>query len=136
MKKFKLDKAAHKATQAATQIKVLKDEDGVSVDQTLYRSMIGILLYFNSSRLGIFYVVGVCGRYQSNHKVSHLSFYKRIIKYVCDTNYYGIWFTNDTSTCIVGYCDADWVGSTEDRKSTSGACYFLCNNLVSWFCKK
>ena len=37
---------------------------------------------------------------------------------------------------LVGYCDADWAGSADDRKSTSGGCFYLGNNLVSWFSKK
>ena len=36
----------------------------------------------------------------------------------------------------MGYCDADWAGSTVDRKSTSGGCFYLGNNLISWFSKK
>ncbi|KAK0594143.1 hypothetical protein LWI29_021639 [Acer saccharum] len=36
----------------------------------------------------------------------------------------------------VGFSDADWAGNCDDRKSTSGGCFFLGNNLVSWFCKK
>ncbi|CAM8905663.1 unnamed protein product [Rhodiola kirilowii] len=44
---------------------------------------------------------------------------KRIIKYVSGTSDYGLWYTRDTSGCIVGYSDADWAGNIEDRKSTS-----------------
>jgi len=36
----------------------------------------------------------------------------------------------------VGYCDVDWAGSTIDRKSASGGCFYLGNNLISWFIKK
>ncbi|KAK1582616.1 hypothetical protein Q3G72_016763 [Acer saccharum] len=36
----------------------------------------------------------------------------------------------------VGFNDADWAENCDDKKSTSGNCFFLVNNLVSWFCKK
>ncbi|CAM8932620.1 unnamed protein product [Rhodiola kirilowii] len=136
IKKFDLEKATHKRTPAETHVKVTKDEAGAKVDQTLYRSMIGSLLYLTASRPDIAHAVGVCARYQANPKESHLMNVKRFIRYVCGTADYGLWYTKDTNACLVGYCDADWAGNAEDRKSTSGGCFFLGNNLVSWFSKK
>ncbi|CAM8913061.1 unnamed protein product [Rhodiola kirilowii] len=136
IRKFDLEKAAHKRTPAATHVKITKDEAGTSVDQTLYRSMIASLLYQKASRSDIAHAVGICARYQANPKESHLMNVKRIIKYVCGTADYGLWYTKDTNSCLVGYCDADWAGNAEDRKSSSGGCFFLDNNLVSWFSKK
>lgn len=62
---FILDNASHKRTSAATHLKLSKDESGVDVDQILYISMIGSLLYLTSSRLAIIFFVGVCARYQA-----------------------------------------------------------------------
>ncbi|KAL0539887.1 hypothetical protein IC582_024108 [Cucumis melo] len=45
-------------------------------------------------------------------------------------------YSYDTTPTLVGYCDADWVGSVDDRKSTFGGCFFLGNNLISWLSKK
>ncbi|CAM8934363.1 unnamed protein product [Rhodiola kirilowii] len=136
IKKFDLEKASHKRTTAATHIKITKDEAGTKVDQTLYRSMIGSLLYLTASRPDIAYAVGVCARYQADPKESHLRQVKRVIKYVCGTANFGIWYTKDTNPHLVVYCDVDWAGNAEDQKSTSGGCFCLGNNLVSWFSKK
>ncbi|CAM8880652.1 unnamed protein product [Rhodiola kirilowii] len=136
IKKFDLEKASHKRTPVATHLKITKDEAGTKVDQTMYMSMIGSLLYLTASRPDIAYAVGVCARYQADPKESHLLQVKRIIKYVCGTLDFGIWYTKDTNPYLVGYCDADWARNAEDRKSTSGGCFFLGNNLVSWFSKK
>ncbi|XP_012841324.1 PREDICTED: uncharacterized protein LOC105961635 [Erythranthe guttata] len=35
-----------------------------------------------------------------------------------------------------GFSDADWAGDADDRKSTTGGCFYLGNNLVSWYSKK
>ncbi|CAM8947906.1 unnamed protein product [Rhodiola kirilowii] len=120
IKKFDLEKGTHKRTPAATHVKITKDEAGTSVDQTLYRSMIGSLLYLTASRPDIAHAVGVCARYQANPNESHQMNVTRIIRYVCGTADYGLWYTKDSSSCLVGYCDADWAGNAEDRKSTSG----------------
>ncbi|MGV8048425.1 Ty1/Copia family ribonuclease HI, partial [Mycobacterium kansasii] len=37
---------------------------------------------------------------------------------------------------MAGYTDADWAGNIDDRKSTSGGCFYIGNCLVSWFSKK
>ncbi|XP_058764697.1 uncharacterized mitochondrial protein AtMg00810-like [Vicia villosa] len=73
VKKFGMDNASHKRTPAPTHQKLSKDEGGISIDQSLYRSMIGSLLYLTASRPDITFVVGVCARYQVDPKASHLN---------------------------------------------------------------
>ncbi|WJX12365.1 hypothetical protein P8452_02875 [Trifolium repens] len=79
IKKYGMDNATHKRTPAPTHLKLTKDEKGISVDQSLYRSMVGSLLYLTASRPGITYAVGVCARYQADPKVNHLTQVKRIL---------------------------------------------------------
>ena len=90
MKRFGLEKAKHFKTHMSTTLKLSKDENGVSVDPRLSRSMIGSLLYHTASRPDICYIVGVCARYQFNSKESHIIVVKRIIGYVSETLDYGI----------------------------------------------
>ena len=120
----------------SSSIKLNVDSSGVEVSLTLYRSIIGSLLYLTASRPDIAFNVGVCARYQANPKESHLTTVKRIIRYVNGTSNYGLRYSKDSNACLVGYSDADWVGSVDDRKSTLGGCFYLGNNLVLWMSKK
>ena len=61
---------------------------------------------------------------------------KRIIKYVKTTAKFGVWYSKDTSDVLIGYYDANWAENANDRKSTSGSCFYVGNNLVSWMSKK
>ena len=61
---------------------------------------------------------------------------KRIIKYVKTIADFGVWYSKDTNDVLARYSDANWAGNADDRKSTSGGCFYVGNNLVSWISKK
>jgi hypothetical protein len=91
---------------------------------------------YTASRLDIAFSVGVCARFQANPKESHLTAVKSIIRYVNDTLLYGIWYSRETNLVVARYSDADWARNADDRKSTSGGCFYVGNNLVAWMSKK
>ena len=136
MKKFDLEFASSVRTTMSPNVKLTVDLLGKSVDPSLYRSMIGSLLYLTVSRPDISYSVGVCARYQANPKESHMTALKRIIKYVKTTVDFDVWYSKDINDVLAGYSDVDWVGNADDRKSTSRGCFYVGNNLVSWMSKK
>ena len=107
MKKFDLESASSVRTPMNPNIKLTIDLLGKSVDSSLYRSMIGSLLYLTASRPGISYSVGVCGRYQANPKESHMISLKRIIKYVKTNANFDVRYGKDTNDVLTGYSDVD-----------------------------
>ena len=63
MKNFGLESVSFVRTPMSLNVKLTVDLLGKSVDSSLYRSMIGSLLYLTTSRPNINYRVGVCSRY-------------------------------------------------------------------------
>ena len=120
VKKFGLESTSSVRTPISPNVKLTVDLLGKSVDPSLYRSMIGSLLYLTASRPDINYNVGVCARYQANPKESHMTALKRIIKYVKTTVEFGVWYNKDTNDLLAGYSDADWAGNADDRKLLQG----------------
>ncbi|GJV96181.1 hypothetical protein Tco_1547758 [Tanacetum coccineum] len=45
-------------------------------------------------------------------------------------------YSRDSPFELVAYTDSDYIGVTQDRKSTTRGCQFLGNRLISWQCKK
>ena len=120
----------------SSNVKLAVDVLGKNVDPSLYRSIIGSLLYLTVSRPNISYNVGVCTRYQANPKESHMTGLKGIIKYVKTTTKFGVWYSKDTSDVLVGYSDTDRAGNADDRKSTPMGYFYMGNNHVFWMSKK
>ncbi|GJW28350.1 putative reverse transcriptase, RNA-dependent DNA polymerase [Tanacetum coccineum] len=123
-------------TPMETHTPLLKDEDGEDVDEHLYRSMIGSLMYLTSSRPDIMFVVCACARFQVNPKSSHLHAVKRIFRYLKDQPKLGLWYPKDSPFDLVACTDSDYVGASLYRKSTTVGCQFLGCRLISWQCKK
>ena len=116
---------------------VLKiDKDGEKVFEKLYRGMISSLLCLTASRPDIQLSVGICDRFQSNPKQSHLNAVKRILRYLANSTNLGLWYEKCTIYDVTGYCDADSTGDRVERKSTSGCYCFLGKSLITSSSKK
>ena len=81
------------------------DEDGEKVSENVYRGMIGSLLYLTASRPEMQLSVGICARFQSNPKISHLNAVKRIMRYLVGTTNLSLWYEKGTVCNLTGYCE-------------------------------
>ena len=68
--------------------------------------------------------------------VDHWVAVEQILCYLKGASRRGILYSNHGHSKIECFTDADWVGSKEDRRSTSSYCVFVGGNLVSWKSKK
>ena len=92
LKRFNMKDAKGAKTPMPTNCHLGQDSNGKPVDQKVYRSMIGSLLYLCASRPDIVLSVGVCARYQAAPKEIHLVAVKRIFRYLVHTPNFGLWY--------------------------------------------
>jgi hypothetical protein len=89
-----------------------------------------------STRPDISYSVSAVSKYCSNYGPAHWQAVKRILRYLKGTAHYRLKLGDTTSATLTGYCDADWAGDLDDRRSTSGYVFYIGNGVVSWSSKK
>jgi hypothetical protein len=90
LKKFGMKDAKPIKTPMGTNEHLDLNAGGMSVDQKVYRSMIGSLLYLCASRPDIMLSVCMCARFQSDHNECHLVAVKRILRYLVHTPHFGL----------------------------------------------
>ena len=79
-------------TPMSTSTKLDIDKSGESFNKKTYRVMIGSLLYLIAIRPDIMFSVGLCAKFSSNPKQSHLKAIKRIFRYLKGTPKLGLWY--------------------------------------------
>jgi hypothetical protein len=136
LKKFSMDKAKSIKTPMGTNDHLDLDLGSTSVDQKVYHSMIGSLLYLYASMSNIMLSVCMCARFQTAPKDCHLRAVKRIMGYLVLTPNIDLWYPKGSQFELRGYSDANYAGCKVDRKSTSGISQFLGRSLFSWSSKK
>ncbi|XP_026384604.1 uncharacterized protein LOC113280164 [Papaver somniferum] len=105
-------------------------------DPTLYRSLDGALQYFTFTRPDISYAVPRVCLFMHDPREPHMQALKQIIRYLQGTIPQGLFISVSTTSGLTAYSDADWAGYPDSRRSTSGYCVFLGDNLVSWSSKR
>jgi hypothetical protein len=108
LNKFFMENCTSVCTPMTTNCKINKDYDALEVDQTMYRSMIIILLYLIDSRSDILQEVGLVGIFQANPKENHVLALKRIFRYLQGNVDYGLWYPKDMYLILKDYTNADW----------------------------
>ena len=67
---------------------------------------------------------------------THFKAAKRILRYLKGTTDFGLYYSVSNDYKLIGYSDSDWVGDSDDRKSTTGFVFFLGDTAFTWMSKK
>ena len=72
--------------------KLSKDKGGVRIDETLFKKVVGSLMYLPVTRHDLMYGVSLISRFMSSPTMSHWLAAKRILRYLKSTTNLGIFF--------------------------------------------
>ena len=136
--KFGMSEAKPVSTPVDTGTKLVKAmDDSSEVDQGLYQSAVGSLLYLSSRpRPDIAYAVSIVAQFSAKPTKQHWTAVKRILRYLQGTKNFGLLYSKEGSKECVGYSDVDWAGDLDNRRSTSGYVFKISGAAVSWRSKK
>ena len=98
--------------------KLSKEYCSKNVDPTLYKSIVGILMYLTATRPNSMYVVSLISRFMETPKETQWQAPKIILRYVNGTKEYGVLYSSTDNFKLIGYIDIEWARSVNDRKST------------------
>ena len=151
-KVYKLNKALHGLKQAprtwfnmkdCNSVKnpivpgtVLSKEGEMSVNPTLYKQLVGSLMYVTVTRPDIMYVIGLTSRYMTDPKEEHMQIAKRVLRYLKGTLNFGLWYGRVDKLKLTAHTDSDYARDIDDRKSISGYVFMINNVAVNWSSKK
>jgi ribonuclease HI len=97
-----------------------------------YLQKFGSLNYLPAmTRIDLAYAASLYGRYNANPNQTHLDAITRAYAYVQATREVGITYMKEPPQ-LLGYCDADWAGCPDTRRSTTGYVFTLAGGPVSW----
>jgi hypothetical protein len=132
VKRFDMLECKSMNTPMETKLKLLVDTSLELIDATLYRQIVGSLMYLTNTGPDICFVVNTLSQFLVEPGHVPLVVAKHVMRYLKGIVDCGLSYDGDHDFRLSGYIDSDWAGSVSDRKSTSGCCFSLGSTMISW----
>jgi hypothetical protein len=136
LKRFDMLECKSMTTPMETNLKPLVDTSSKLLDVTLYKQIIGSLMYLTNTRIDICFVVNTLSQYLEEPRRVHLVAAKHVMRYLKGTLDYGLGYTGYHDFRLYSYIDSYWAGSASNRNSTSRCCFSLGSAMTSWQSRK
>ena len=137
LERFNMTDANPSSTPSDVNVKLQKPQQDNIAPNIPYRQAVGSLMYLMlTTRPDIAAALNKISQYSSNFDNSHWTAAKRILRYIKGTRNHGLSLGGNSKSKsdveLLGYCDSDYAGDLDDRRSTTGYLFFINECLVSW----
>jgi hypothetical protein len=136
LKRFDMLECKSMNTPMEMKIKLLVDTSSELIDATLYRQIIGSLMYLTNTRPNICFSVNMLSQFLVEPRHVHLVYAKHVMRYLKGTLDCGLSYDGDHDFTLSGYTESDCARSVSNRKRTSGHCFSLGSTMISWQSRK
>ena len=132
-----MDSCKEIGTPLNTGQKLSKSTTDEEVGVFPYREAIGSIMYLMlMTRPDLAASVQILSRFMEKPTRVHWEAIKRVLRYIQGTKEMGLKFQRTQKFEVAGYCDSDWGGCLDTRRSTSGYVFLLGGAAVSWSSKR
>lgn len=132
LSKYGMDDAKPAGNPSSTSIKLTKEGEPLDTQTHPYAALVGSLMYLSiCTRPDIAQAVGALARYMSKPTTAHWTSAKTVLRYLAGTADLGITF-GAGSPGLQAFCDADYAGDIDTRRSTTGYVFLLNGGAISW----
>ena len=101
-----------------------------------YQKLVGKLIYLTITRPDIAFTVHVLSQFMHSPTSAHFQAAKRVLRYLSGSKDQGILLASSSAAELQAYCDSDWAGCPNTRRSTTGYCIVLGKSPIAWKSKK
>jgi hypothetical protein len=138
LKRFGMMDCKSMSTPTVTNLRKLHDSDTglYLVDPTMYRQLIGSVMYMIHTRPDICYAVIAMSQFMTEPRQRHWVVENHILRYLRGTITYGLRYTSSGGLFLHGYENTNWEGSPVDQKRTFVYCFNLGSTMISWSSQK
>lgn len=111
-----------------THSKLFKEDDELVADVSVYRRLVGRLLYLTNTRLDITFSIHHLSQFLDSPQEPHLHAAQRILRYLKTTPSQGLLFPTSFVVHIKGFLDSDWASCLIHSDQLVGFVFSLVNH--------
>lgn len=116
--------------------KLHNDDGSKEVDATLYKPLVGSLIYLTTTRPDLAYAISVLSQFMSKPLDSHWVAAKGVLRYLQGTLDFGIIYTDLFDIRLIGFSDSDWAGNVDNRRSITSYAFNIGFGVIAWSNKR